>query len=160
MAQNHVEEQDGCDHGHTGKACKPDPSTNGKDCEVHGQHGGVNEDHCLTTSSTTTTTGPTVTTVTTTGTTGTTATTSPSTTTTTGPGTTTTSTSPVASPSGTTPTSAVTASPESAATTAVVTVPASGPSLAYTGASSLDLAAVGIALVISGLFLRRRASRG
>jgi len=39
--------QGDCSHGNTGKACKPDPSTNGKDCEQHGNNGvgGVNEDH-------------------------------------------------------------------------------------------------------------------
>lgn len=51
----HHEEIDGCDHGATGKECRPDPSEHGKDCDVHGNHGGVNEDHCETT---TTTTGP------------------------------------------------------------------------------------------------------
>lgn len=56
---DHHEEVDGCDHGATGKDCKPDPSENGKDCETHGNHGGVNEDHCAPvepSSSTTTTT--------------------------------------------------------------------------------------------------------
>lgn len=65
----HQEEQDGCDHGATSKDCRPDPSENGKDCEPHGNHGGVNEDHCVqvpgeevttTTSSSTTTTAPVV----------------------------------------------------------------------------------------------------
>jgi hypothetical protein len=42
----HHEEQDGCDHGNTGKACRPDPSPHGKDCDKHGKHGGINEDHC------------------------------------------------------------------------------------------------------------------
>jgi len=54
-----------CSHGNTGKECKPDPSANGKDCDLHGQNGGVNEDHCLATTTTTgvvSTTDPTVTT--------------------------------------------------------------------------------------------------
>jgi hypothetical protein len=54
-----------CSHGNTGKDCKPDPSANGKDCDLHGQNGGVNEDHCLATPTTTdvvTTTDPAVTT--------------------------------------------------------------------------------------------------
>lgn len=39
--------QDPCSHGNTGKPCKPDPQpTNGKDCDKHGNNGGVNEDHC------------------------------------------------------------------------------------------------------------------
>lgn len=56
----HREEVDGCDHGATGKKCLPDPSPSGRDCEKHGKHGGVNEDHCDATTeeapSTTTTT--------------------------------------------------------------------------------------------------------
>jgi hypothetical protein len=40
--------QGDCSHGNTGKACRPDPSTSGKDCASHGNNGvgGVNEDHC------------------------------------------------------------------------------------------------------------------
>jgi hypothetical protein len=38
---------DPCSHGNTNKPCRPDPQPdNGKDCEHHGNHGGVNEDHC------------------------------------------------------------------------------------------------------------------
>ena len=58
---DHHEEEDGCDHGATGKECREDPSDSGKDCEKHGNHGGVNEDHCATT--TTTASESTVTTV-------------------------------------------------------------------------------------------------
>ena len=54
---------DPCSHGKTGKDCRPDPQpTNGKDCEDHGKRGGVNEDHCAGTTSTTTETTPTGTT--------------------------------------------------------------------------------------------------
>lgn len=49
----HLEEQDGSDHGNTGKPPR-DHEDNGKSCEVHGNHGGVNEDHCDTTTITTT----------------------------------------------------------------------------------------------------------
>lgn len=43
----HAEEADGCDHGATGKPCRPDPQPeHGKDCVKHGNHGGINEDHC------------------------------------------------------------------------------------------------------------------
>ena len=35
-----------CEHGNSAKPCKEDPSPNGKDCEAHGNNGGVNEDHC------------------------------------------------------------------------------------------------------------------
>jgi hypothetical protein len=39
--------QDECEHGNAAKPCKEDPQPdNGKDCEEHGNHGGVNEDHC------------------------------------------------------------------------------------------------------------------
>jgi hypothetical protein len=47
-----------CSHGKTGKDCKPDPQPeHGKDCDTHGNPGvgGVNEDHCLGTSPTTST---------------------------------------------------------------------------------------------------------
>ena len=46
-----------CSHGNTGKTCKPDPQPEaGKDCQTHGNAGvgGVNEDHCLGRSETTT----------------------------------------------------------------------------------------------------------
>lgn len=36
-----------CEHGNSGKPCREDPQPDsGKDCEEHGNHGGVNEDHC------------------------------------------------------------------------------------------------------------------
>ncbi len=39
--------QDECEHGNSEKPCKDDPQPdNGKDCEEHGNQGGVNEDHC------------------------------------------------------------------------------------------------------------------
>jgi hypothetical protein len=50
--------QGDCSHGNTGKVCKPDPQPeHGKDCDTHGNPGvgGVNEDHCLGTSPTTST---------------------------------------------------------------------------------------------------------
>jgi hypothetical protein len=50
--------QGDCSHGKTGKVCKPDPQPEqGKDCDTHGSPGvgGVNEDHCLGTSPTTST---------------------------------------------------------------------------------------------------------
>src|SRR5712691_171832 len=44
-----------CQHGNSGQECKPDPQPNrGQDCDEHGKQGGVNEDHCLGTSPTTT----------------------------------------------------------------------------------------------------------
>jgi hypothetical protein len=58
-----------CGHGNTGKPCKDDPQPDkGKDCEAHGNQGGVNEDHCKgeeTTPTETTPTTPTETTPTT-----------------------------------------------------------------------------------------------
>lgn len=36
-----------CSHGNSNKPCKDDPQPDhGKECQVHGNHGGVNEDHC------------------------------------------------------------------------------------------------------------------
>lgn len=36
-----------CDHGNSQQSCKPDPQpSHGQDCDEHGNHGGVNEDHC------------------------------------------------------------------------------------------------------------------
>ena len=54
-----------CEHGNSGQDCKPDPQPeHGQDCDEHGPNeGGVNEDHCL---STTTTTTPSTSTTTTT----------------------------------------------------------------------------------------------
>ncbi|AKT50725.1 hypothetical protein [Arsenicicoccus sp. oral taxon 190] len=43
----HAEEADGSDHGASGKPAKADPNPGkGKDCVQHGNHGGINEDHC------------------------------------------------------------------------------------------------------------------
>jgi hypothetical protein len=36
-----------CGHGNSGKPCRDDPQPeHGKDCQAHGNQGGVNEDHC------------------------------------------------------------------------------------------------------------------
>lgn len=36
-----------CEHGNSGKPCRDDPQPElGRDCEHHGNQGGVNEDHC------------------------------------------------------------------------------------------------------------------
>jgi hypothetical protein len=62
----HAEEADGCDHGATGKPCKDDPQPDhGQDCVVHGNHGGINEDHCAPAEVTIATVPPTTTTTTT-----------------------------------------------------------------------------------------------
>ncbi len=55
---------DDCSHGASSAPCRPDPSTNGQDCEDHGAARG-NEDHCG--PGTTTETGHTTTETTTTG---------------------------------------------------------------------------------------------
>ena len=57
-----------CQHGNSGQDCRSDPQAgHGKDCDEHGNHGGVNEDHCLgATTTETTTTEQTVTSATTT----------------------------------------------------------------------------------------------
>jgi hypothetical protein len=36
-----------CEHGNSGQTCVPDPNENGQDCEEHGNEGGVNEHHCI-----------------------------------------------------------------------------------------------------------------
>jgi hypothetical protein len=57
---SHHEEADGCDHGNSSKPCRPDPQPDhGKDCDKHGNHGGINEDHCAGTPSPTSTGHPT-----------------------------------------------------------------------------------------------------
>ena len=39
--------QDPCSHGNSNQPCREDPQAlRGKDCEYHGQSGGMNEDHC------------------------------------------------------------------------------------------------------------------
>ena len=44
-----------CAHGNSQQTCKDDPQpTQGKDCENHGNSGGVNEDHCTSTTTETT----------------------------------------------------------------------------------------------------------
>jgi len=49
-----------CQHGNSGQDCKPDPQPeHGKDCQDHGNLGGVNEDHCLGATDSTTTTNTT-----------------------------------------------------------------------------------------------------
>ncbi len=46
-----------CQHGNSGQECKPDPQPeHGKECDDHGNQGGVDEDHCLGTTDSTTTT--------------------------------------------------------------------------------------------------------
>jgi hypothetical protein len=82
--------QGDCHHGNSGKACGDDPQPdNGKDCQAHGNNGGVNEDHCApveTTTEGTTTVGTTTQGTTTQGTTTTQVTTTQVTTTTETPG--------------------------------------------------------------------------
>ncbi len=46
---------DNCSHGGNTVPCRPDPSTNGQDCQDHGKAAG-NEDHCTTTATTSATT--------------------------------------------------------------------------------------------------------
>jgi hypothetical protein len=46
-AGNEPPGQGECGHGNTSKPCKDDSQPDkGKDCEAHGNNGGVNEDHC------------------------------------------------------------------------------------------------------------------
>lgn len=141
MANDHNEEGDGCDHGHTGKECRPDPNDHGKDCLIHGHHGGVNEDHCTTT------------------------TTHPVTTTTTRPTTTSSTTSTTVKPTGSTTTTVpnVTTS-TTALTTSNTTVSVGGvaqnPSdLALTGSTAEPILALGLLFIAAGLWVKRLATR-
>lgn len=46
-----------CQHGNSSQECRPDPQPeHGKECDNHGNQGGVDEDHCLGTTESTTTT--------------------------------------------------------------------------------------------------------
>jgi hypothetical protein len=140
----HQEEIDGCDHGHTGKACKPDPQpTHGKDCVKHGKHGGINEDHCATT----TTTQPPITTTTLPVTT----TTQPVTTTTVGN---TTITQPVVTSTTQSPTvtiSGTTVAAPKTSETPTPTLAVTPGSLAKTGTASDILIGAGFGLILFGI---------
>ncbi len=139
----HIEELDGCDHGHTGKACKPDPQPlHGAECLTHGQHGGVNEDHCAATPTTTTTTTLTLTT------------------TSTVPSLVSTTTAPSTEASPSTPTFLAPSAPLPAATSTLVgTTPAPLGELPHTGLVG-DLIPFGLGFVLLGVALRRAARRG
>lgn len=39
-------------HGQNQEDCRPDPNEHGQDCDPHGQHGEMNDDHCGTTTTT------------------------------------------------------------------------------------------------------------
>jgi hypothetical protein len=136
---DHHEQLDGCDHGATSVPCRPDPSPNGKDCDSHGNHGGINEDHC--TEETTTSTDvrfpgavPDHDSV-------------PSTTSTSTPapsGTTTTT----ATPTTTTASAPITATPTTTATPSTTTT---STELPMTGAATTTLLFAGAWLILSGL---------
>lgn len=176
--------RDPCSHGATGKECKPDPSTNGKDCDKHGKQGGVNEDHCKAATSTTTpttTSTPSTTGVTTSQTTTSQSTTTsgsttnrdvliPSTTSTSTGGSSSTTTTLVSTPT----TTASTTTPETATVTGPVVQagkadnpsvkskparvhsrPASSEPLPYTGLPLWCFAALGLVLAGAGVALRR-----
>lgn len=142
------EQLDGCDHGASSKPCRPDPQPDrGKDCDLHGRHGGQNEDHCFpapeVSSSTTTTT-----------------TTSPAPTTTTAPAPLTTATTATTAPpasTGTAPPSAVstpeTGLTQTAASSTTATVPSSSTrtELPATGVASGLLLTLGVALLSFGV---------
>lgn len=145
----HQEETDGCDHGHTGKPCKDDPQPDhGKECEVHGNHGGVNEDHCDEQEPTTTTTAPPLVE-------------EPTTTTTTAPApvTTTEPTAPVTVPAPATDTPApapavaepvATPAPAPVAATPVA-APAPATELPHTGSGAGFLGMVAFILILAGV---------
>jgi len=135
-----------CEHGNSGQTCVPDPQpTHGQDCDEHGPNeGGVNEDHCLSVSPTTSTTTPTTTT-----------TTAP-TTTSVAPTTTTTTTLPGNNTN--TPTIGDSTSIAKHSKHAKASV---GPALAFTGIGegfTIGGMAAILALLLGGLYLLRRAS--
>lgn len=171
-----------CDKGNSTNQCTTDPSTNGKDCETHGNNGGINEGHCLTTSNETTTTTPSTSSTTTTRettstttTTETTPSTSSTSSTTTTPNQTTsvltqTTQGTTSTPTATSPqTTSVPAPTEptpdpapplkkkhSKVTITAVSLAASNGELPYTGLKLIIVVLVGVALVVSGLYLRRK----
>ena len=159
--------QGDCSHGSTGKSCRPDPQPEqGKDCDTHGNDGigGINEDHCLATSPTSSTD------VTTTSQTATNESTSSATTTTNK------TTTPDMTTSGTVTTAESAADGPSAAAPAVTKTqleaepakqaakvgtgrvspePASSGQLPFTGSSVWILALLGSAMLTAGLAVRR-----
>jgi len=161
---------DDCSHGNSGKDCRPDPSTNGQDCEDHGKARG-NEDHCDQASTTTTTTPDSSTTSTSSSTTTTDSSTTTTTTTTTNGGSTSTpstSTSATASaPTTTGATVGASALPTKAGLqkelakqakgvrAASVATRTNARELPFTGFPAWAFALIGAALLSSGLLLRR-----
>jgi hypothetical protein len=133
---DHHEQLDGCDHGATSVPCRPDPSPNGKDCDSHGNHGGINEDHCTKETRTcdslelcpTTTTVPSTSSTSTPAPSGTTITT--------------------ATPTTTTASAPITATPT---TTATPSTTATSTELPMTGAATTTLLFAGAWLILSGL---------
>lgn len=114
-----------CQHGNSAQDCTPDPQPgHGKECDEHGNQGGVDEDHCLGTTDSTTTTETTTTEQTTTSETTTNETTTNETTTTdrtTTNETTTSTTTNQTSTQGTTTTPITTSPPPPGTTTTTTT---------------------------------------
>lgn len=171
-----------CDHGNSDKPCRPDPQPNhGKDCLHHGKNGGVNEDHCLPTTTTTqppttTTTAPPVTTTTNPPTTTTTApvvvtTTQPPVTTTTAPPVVTTTTGSPSVTKGTQCTDAngnpfttsLSVCPEVTTTTTIPPVTVAAPTpvtqLPHTGSPAQTESELAAVLILLGLGARKFATR-
>jgi hypothetical protein len=138
---DHHEQLDGCDHGATSVPCRPDPSPSGQDCDSHGNHGGINEDHCTKETRTcdslelcpTTTSEPSTTSTSTPAPSGTTTTT--------------------ATPTTTTASVPITATPTTTATpsTTATSTPAPTTELPMTGAATTTLLFAGAWLILSGL---------
>jgi hypothetical protein len=159
-----------CEHGNSGQACKPDPQPDhGKDCDEHGKQGGVNEDHCLGTSPTTTTNETTTNETTTQETTTDQTTTRETSTTPATKETTTTSTTTTAQGPGPTATAGPSGGPRTASSPPVakpkqaVKARAVSPAhtkvaqLPFTGFPAWVLAIVGSVLLVAGLGIRRIA---
>jgi hypothetical protein len=151
---------DDCSHGNSNQPCKPDPSTNGKDCEDHGNAKG-NEDHCLSNSTSTMTgsSSTSTTSSTTTSPTSSSTTTAPSTSTpqgTTGSQTTTGSSSlSGASSDGATggTTTQTTSGGIGTAVTVTVAAKPHGLGLPFTGLSLPWIVALGVGLLVASLLV-------
>jgi hypothetical protein len=151
-----------CEHGRSGKPCRPDPEpAHGQDCDLHGAHNQGNDDHCLgtTVSTSTSTAGSTSTsstssasTVTSTSSTTTGGTTSP-----TQPTSTTTSSASSSSSTEQTPTTSPTSTSTSAP--AASTPPPSTPSSPTATPETKPPSSRGLSRRALTLALKRQAAR-
>ena len=155
---------DDCSHGNSDKDCRPDPNENGQDCDDHGKARG-NEDHCAPAPTTTTGTTTNETTTTNSTTTNSTTTTSTSTTPSGGGSTTTTPLAPPATISTPVETSTLPTKPElqkelakqakGVRVTRAAAVRSNANELPFTGFPVWAIALIGMAMVGTGVGLRK-----